>query len=437
MKQEFLKKLNPEGKQASYGAGIPKAPGVYFFRKGRDILYIGKATELKSRIKSYFGKDLIETRGPVILDMVFKSDDLKWEVTDSVLEALILESELIKRYQPKYNTKEKSGKSFNYVCITRDVLPRVVLVRGKELQEKENFSRLTLPRVRGGAYTTKKSPSLYTNVYGPYPHGAQLREAVKIIRRIFPFLDDKSKNYEEFYRQINLLPDLEDTKMYRENIKNINLFFQGKKKKILQNLKKEMASYAKAREFEKAGEIKRQIFALGHINDIALLKNEPLGHPMSKWVSFRIEAYDVAHMSGKNMVGVMTVVENGNAIKSEYKKFKIRTQSGANDTGALTEILDRRFNHLEWRMPDLVVVDGSLAQINVAKKALKNNGLEIPVVSVVKNERHKPVGTKGDSLIARKYEAQILLANSEAHRFAIAYHKDMRGKNFLNLKKKK
>ena len=418
MKSSDLKKLK-----------IPSKPGVYFWKKGRDILYVGKATELKSRVKSYFSKDLIETRGPVILDMVFKSDNIKWLETDSVLEALILEAELIKRYQPKYNTKEKSDKSFNYVGITRDELPRVVLVRGKELQESENFSRLTLPRVRGGTYTTKNSRSLYANTYGPYPHGAQLKEALKIIRRIFPFLDDKSKNYEEFYRQINLVPDLEDTKMYKENIKNINLFFQGKKKKILQNLKKDMASYAKSREFEKASEIKRQIFALQHINDVSLLKLEPNAYSLMP--TFRIEAYDVAHMSGKNMVGVMTVVENGNAVKSEYKKFKIRTQAGANDTGALSEILERRFNHPEWRTPDLVVVDGGVAQMNVAKKTIEKSGFDLNVVSVLKDERHRPKSVLGSRVLALQHQSAILLANSEAHRFAIAYHKDMRNKNFL------
>lgn len=407
---------------------IPSKPGVYFWKKGKDVLYIGKATELKSRVKSYFSKDLIETRGPVVLDMVFKSDNIKWIETDSVLEALILEAELIKKYQPKYNTKEKSDKSFNYVCITRDELPRVVLVRGKELQESENFSRLTLPRVRGGTHTTKNSRSLYANTYGPYPHGAQLKEAIKIIRRIFPFLDDKSKNYEEFYRQINLVPDLEDTKMYKENIKNINLFFRGKKKKILQNLKKEMASYAKSREFEKASEIKRQIFALQHINDVSLLRSDRQTYQASV---FRIEAYDVAHMSGKNMVGVMTVVENGNAVKSEYKKFKIRTQAGANDTGALSEILERRFNHPEWRTPDLVVVDGGVAQINTAKKVIQKSGFDINVVSVLKDERHRPKSVLGSRVLALQHQGAILLANSEAHRFAIAYHKDMRNKNFL------
>lgn len=410
---------------------LPDAPGVYFFRKGKDILYIGKATSLRDRTKSYFTKDLIETRGPILVDMIFKAGKIDWQETDSVLEAIILEANLIKKHQPYYNTKEKSDKSFNYVCVTKEKLPKVVIIRGKNLE-----------------------PSLYNGVYGPYTSPTQLREAVKIIRRIFPFLDEKSKNYMEFYKQINLVPDLDDHKMYLQNIRNIKLFFEGKKKQILRNLKKEMKEYAKGREFEKAGEIKRQIFALQHINDIALLKNSTAGDkifgpapffgrikgnkvgPSDTKISlpaalFRIEAYDIAHMGGKNMVGVMTVMEDGEVVKSEYKKFKIRTQSDANDTGALKEVLERRLAHTEWPYPSLIVVDGGIAQINVAKMALKGVDGQIPVVSVLKDERHKPKDIMGDASFAIKYKREILLANSEAHRFAIAYHKKMRNKNFL------
>src|SRR3989344_605506 len=240
MKQENFKKLR-----------LPDRPGVYFFLKNRKIIYIGKATSLRDRVKSYFGKDLIETRGPILVDMVFRADKIKWQTTDSVLEALILEAELIKKHQPKYNTKEKSDKSFNYVSLTKEKLPKVIIVRGKTLNLK-----------------------IYKKVFGPYPNSSQLKEALKIVRRIFPFLDEKSKNYLEFYRQINLVPDLNDRKLYLQNIRNIILFFSGKKQQIFKNLKKEMKEYAKKREFEKAGEIKRQIFAYSFISDVALLKQD-------------------------------------------------------------------------------------------------------------------------------------------------------------------
>jgi excinuclease ABC subunit C len=419
MKIENLKKLK-----------LPDKPGVYFFYKGKEIVYIGKATSLRDRVKSYFGKDLIATRGPLLVDMIFHSDKIDCRETDSVLEALILEASLIKKYQPKYNTKEKSDKSFNYVVITKEKLPKVVIVRGKDLQQEgKNFSHLTLPRVRGGTYTDRNFSLPASGIYGPFTNGNQLREALRIIRKIFPFLDDKSKNYAEFYRQINLVPDLDDRQMYLQNIRNIKLFLNGKKKNIFKNLKKEMKSYAKMREFEKAGEIKRQLFALQHINDIALLKNDiPVKDHAN---TFRIEAYDIAHMSGKNMVGVMTVIENNVAVKGEYKKFKIRTQIDANDTGALLEVLERRLAHPEWMYPKLIVVDGGVAQLHTAMKVLVKAGIQIPVVSVVKDDRHRAKGILGNKKYATEYESAILLANSEAHRFAIAYHKNMRNKNFL------
>ncbi|MCX6754366.1 MAG: hypothetical protein NTU81_00865 [Candidatus Nomurabacteria bacterium] len=422
---------------------LPKAPGVYFFYKGKDILYIGKATSLADRVKSYFGKDLIVTRGPMLLDMVTIATSIKWKETDSVLEALILEANLIKKYQPKYNTKEKDNKSFNYVCITKDQIPKVLVIRGRYLK-KEN----------------------YQVVYGPFPNGLQLRDAMKIIRRIFPFIDEQSskKNNKEFYKQLGLVPFVESQSFrspticgsggctsktwddstknkfsaasleYKNNIKNLKLFFEGKKKSVIINFKKEMVAAAKKKEFEKAGEIKKRIFALEHINDVALLREEMFGNYIPEnndTLKFRIEAYDIAHMGGSSMVGVMTVIENGELEKGEYKKFIIKTQTKSNDTGALEEVLSRRLRHIEWGLPNLIVMDGSVAQVNVAKAVLDRYQFKIPVVSVVKDDKHKAKAIMGDEVLIKKYKKEILLINTEAHRFAIAFHKLKRNKNFL------
>jgi len=400
MKYESLKKLK-----------LPDSPGVYFFLKSRKVIYIGKATSLKTRTQSYFREDLLKTRGPITAEMVWKADGLKWEETPSVLEALILEANLIKKHQPYYNVKEKDDKSFNYVVITREKLPMVLVVRGRILKSYKG------------------------SVFGPFTSGAQLYEALKILRRIFPFIDDKSskkQNY-EFYKQLGLTPDaLSPSEIYLHNIKYLKLFFNGKKKDIIRDLKKLMMYKAKEKEFEKAQELKKQLFALQHINDISLIKNSLETKIYNREPHFRIEAYDIAHMGGKNMTWVMVVLVDGEAVKSEYRKFKIKTQSNANDTGALAEVLERRLTHTEWPYPGLVVVDGSTAQINTAKKVLAKIGKEIPVVSVVKDERHKPKDIMGDKDFARKYEKEVLLANSEAHRFAIAYHKNMRNRNFLS-----
>jgi len=385
---------------------LPDKPGVYFFKRGGTVLYIGKATSLRDRVRSYMSKSLFDMRGPLVERMAGEATKIDYQITDSVLEAIILEANLIKKHQPYYNTKEKSDKSFNYVCITREQLPKVLIVRGSNLK-----------KISG-------------KIFGPYTSGTQLREAMKIIRKIFPFLDDKSKNYLEFYRQIDLIPDLNNREMYLQNIKNIKLFFQGKKKQIMRNLKKSMIAFAKIKKFEEANEIKRQIFALKHINDIALIQ-DPLPTSPLAGGGDRIEAYDIAHMGGKNMVGVMVVVVDGELEKSEYKKFRIRTQNNANDTGALKEILERRLKHTEWAYPDLIVVDGGVAQLNAAQKVLTRSNLVIDIVSVVKDERHKPKAILGEEDLVKKYKRDILLSNSEAHRFAITYHKKMRGKNFL------
>ncbi len=455
---------------------LPDAPGVYFFlgklppprlagtppRAGGDkILYIGKATSLKDRVKSYFGKDLIETRGPHILDMVFKSGSIKWQETDSVLEALILEANLIKKYKPYYNTKEKDDKSWNYVCITNETLPRVIVERGKNIFTEASQST---PWRRLGKTKQEK----FSAVYGPFTNGGALKEALRIIRRIFPFIDassSKKQNY-QFYRQLGLAPVIpasepesksesiergyriksgmtEGLGQYKNNIKNLKLFFEGKKARILSSLKKEMLAHARRREFEVANEIKKTIFALEHIRDVSLIKEENLEEGRIR--KFRIEAYDIAHMSGQNMVGVMTVVSNGIADTNEYRKFIIRTQKNSNDVGALEEMLSRRFRHSEWGMPDLVVVDGSAAQKNVAGRVLKRYQLKIPVVALVKNDRHKPerilgfsavssrpgLGLKKGPAFSRPLERAILLANAEAHRFGIAFHKKKRSKKFL------
>jgi excinuclease ABC subunit C len=411
---------------------LPDNPGVYIFKKGKEILYIGKATSLRDRTRSYFARDLIVTRGPLILDMTVQADTVLFKETDSVLEALILEAELIKKHQPRYNTREKDNKSWNYVCITREDMPKVLVVRGRNVVQE---------------ITSVK----YQACYGPFINGLQLREAMKIIRRIFPYVDAQSAKRDnfQFYRQLGLTPDVggEEVKnIYKKNIANLKLFFEGKKKKIVQNFKKEMMEYAKRKEFEKAHDVKKRIFALEHINDIALIKEDysktaatekyetdkVLGTYTTPHNSvYRIEAYDIAHMSGKNMVGVMTVVEDGEVAKSEYKKFIIRTQEGSNDTGALEEVLSRRFRHTEWGLPCLVVLDGSTAQLNVAKRVLSRYQFDIPIVAVVKDDKHKAKAIIGDEALIKVHKKSILLSNSEAHRFAITFHKHKRNKIFL------
>ncbi|MBX4209447.1 UvrB/UvrC motif-containing protein [Candidatus Parcubacteria bacterium] len=403
--------------EAFENLNIPDAPGVYFWKRGGTILYIGKATSLRDRVRSYFSADLISARGPRMVDMVFKADSIEWLETDSVLEAMIAEANLIKKHWPDYNVKEKDDRSWNYVVVTHEPFPRVLTVRGRTLDVEKQKKELKV----------RKS-------FGPFTSGSALREALKIIRRMFPFIDrqSSSKYTATFYRQIGLAPDTSDEAArieYQKNIGHIILFFEGKKGKLVRELERDMDACAERLEFEKAAAIKRKIFALEHIQDVALVKEdvETLARGQSAQnPGFRIEAYDVAHMSGKESAGVMTVVCDGETNKDEYRRFKLDPKTGNNDTANLREIIERRLKHPEWRMPDVMVVDGGQGQLNVAEKILRERGAVIPVVSVVKDERHKPADILGDPDIALKHKKAILLANSEAHRFAIAYHRKLR-----------
>lgn len=394
---------------------LPDEPGVYFFYINRKIAYIGKATSLRNRVKSYFSADIGEKRGPLIEKMMAEELDVKFIKTDSVLEALLLEAELIRKHLPDYNTLGKDQKSFNYVVITKEQFPQVLVVRGRELEARIQDLKLQA-------------------TYGPFPSGFELREAMKIIRRIFPYRDYKctpGQGRPCFNYEIGLCPGTcvgtiseED---YKKTVRNIKLFFMGKKKTLVKNLERDMKTAAKAREFEQAEKIKHQIFSLKHINDIALVREKYANtRDVGRNESFRIEAYDISHTAGTNIVGVMTVVEDGEVKKSDYRMFKIRGQKGADDTRALTEVLERRLKHLEWRYPDLIVVDGGQGQYNALEKILNKLEKKNRLVSVVKNMRHKPKDILGDQKIAKKYKKEILLANSESHRFAIKFHRKRR-----------
>ncbi|NTW14114.1 MAG: GIY-YIG nuclease family protein [Candidatus Moranbacteria bacterium] len=423
---------------------LPETPGVYFFLgEDGDILYIGKATSLRDRVRSYFASDIGETRGPKIVRMLDLARTVAWKGIDSVLEALILESRLIKEHQPPYNTFEKDDKSYNHVVITEEDFPRVLLVRGRDLAQ----GKFTAP---------------IRSLFGPFPNGGQLKEAVRIVRRIFPFRDvceparrikdDKkqitgSGNEEReivygrpcFNRQIGLCPGVctgeISVREYGKTIRNIERFFQGKKSDIVRSLTQEMKSAAVDLEFEEADGIKRTIFALGHIHDVSLLSGD-VAEMSGNGNGIRIEAYDVAHLGGKSSVGVMTVYSGNAPDKDSYRKFLLRGKHSGNDLTALEEILRRRVKHAEWPMPDIVAVDGNLLQHGVAERVFGEAGdafAGVRIVGVVKNAKHQPERLVGDGPAIADYRRKILLANAEAHRFAITYHRKRRGKDFFGL----
>ncbi|TXI33839.1 MAG: hypothetical protein E6Q53_02350 [Candidatus Moraniibacteriota bacterium] len=417
---------------------LPETPGVYFFLDHEGtLLYIGKATSLRDRVRSYFVQDVLVTRGPKIRLMLEQIASIAYAETESVLEALILETNLIKAEQPPYNTDAKDNKSFNHIVITKEEFPRVLIVRGRDIEQKK--------------FT---DPVKY--LFGPFPQGGALRDALKIVRHLFPYRDkcvpfigtaahpglnpgSQAPNLVRgralapkpcFNAQLGLCPGVCAGKVtareYGQTINHIRLFFEGHKNTIVKDLEREMKLAAKERRFERAGEIKRTLFGLRHIQDMALIKDD-----IRERHAHRIEGYDVAHLGGAATVGVMTVVEESRPNKQEYRQFKLREKHGGNDLSALGEILTRRLKHLEWPLPEMLVVDGAKLQYEVAERILHEAGLAIPVVGVVKDSRHQPERLIGPESLIERFEKEILLVNSEAHRFALTFHRKRRGKEFL------
>lgn len=400
---------------------LPDNPGVYFFLgKNKKILYIGKATSLKNRVRSYFTNDIKEKRSELIEKMVYEAISVDFTETDSVLEALILETNLIRTHKPHFNTKSKDDKSYNHLVITNEEWPRVLVVRGRDLNQLFDEKEIKYE-------------------FGPFTSGSLFREALKIVRKLFQYYDTKApvgtektkmaRGKIDFNRQIGLYPEICHKESYLRTIRHLKMFFEGKKSAIIKEMEKDMMRLAKAEQFEEAGIIKRKIFALNHIQDIALIKDDYKNFSISS--DSRVEAYDVAHMSGQDMVGVMVVVQNGEAIKSEYRKFKIKSLKQANDPAALKEMLERRLKHTNWPLPALIVVDGNIIQINAAKRVLQAHNLSIKVVSVVKDERHKASKIMADDETIEKHKFDILLSNAEAHRFAIGYYRNLARKSNL------
>lgn len=400
MQRDQLKKLN-----------LPDTPGVYIFRgPKRKILYVGKATSLRDRVRSYFGSDIATTRSSAIAGMVDEAITLTYEETGSVLEALILEANLIKQHQPPYNTRDKDNKSYNYLVLTKEDFPRILVVRGRELFQ--NW--------QGGEVG---------QLFGPYPEGGSLKEAIKIVRKIFPYRDTCTpctvgKQCRPcFNRQLGLCPGVcsgEITKKdYALTVTYIKQLFSGNFKGLKRQLAKDMAIAAKAEAFEQANKLRKQVAALDHIRDVSLIKDDSR---VSSGGGARIEAFDTAHTGGSETVAVMTVVNNGVLIKNAYRKFKIQTATN-DDVASLKEVLTRRLGHPEWTLPRVFVVDGGVAQLRAAERVLKAAGVHVPLVGVVKNDKHKPERLIGDAQSIKAYERDILLANAEAHRFAISWHR--------------
>lgn len=375
---------------------FPQAPGVYFFiGKNNKILYIGRAVNLKKRILNYFQKNF----DPRIGEMISLVKDIKYKKTKNLLEAIILEANLIKKYWPKYNVKDKDDRSFVYIIIPKNEYPKPFIIRGKEL---EKFS------------------STISDIFGPYQSFSLIKSALKIIRRIFPYGICKPFSGKAcFDYQIGLCPGLcigaISKENYQKNIRNLILFLKGENKKLFKNLKKENPD---------------KIKALIHIQDVALIKSDEFIVKLPKHQLLnRIEAYDISHFSGKETVGAMAVLNNGELDKSQYRKFIIK-KAGNNDLLALEEMILRRFNHKEWQMPNLILVDGGLPQVRHISNIFKDKNINIPIIGISKFSGDKLIFQKNIKKSIRNLieisKNDLLKLRDETHRFAISFSRKKR-----------
>ncbi len=374
---------------------ISKKPGVYFWldAKGK-VLYVGRATSLYNRLNQYFSNK-VDIR---IKEMVALAKNIRTIETETLLEAIILEAKYIKKYWPKYNIKDRDDRSFVYVIISKKDWAYPIIVRGKNLAK---FS----------------SDDNY--IFGPYQSAILLKNALSIIRRIFPYGTCRPNSGQAcFDYQIGLCPGSclgkINKKDYNKNIKSIVLLLSGQKSTLLKKLSLDNPNQAKA---------------LKHLQDVSLLERDK---NLSDIGFNRIEAYDISHLSGQEAYGSMIVFNSrGEADKAEYRLFKIKNEFLNDDLRALSEVLNRRLKHQDWFYPDLILIDGGRPQVDflspIFKKYKINN-----VVGLSKFSGDELVflktATKDFKDKVLKIKNILLQARDEAHRFANFARKKAFGK---------
>ena len=459
-------------------ARLPKSPGVYAIQNGKEILYIGKAANIRERIKGHFQQP--GYKDYLFLDKIKKIGFIK---TDSEIEALVLEANLIKKYQPKYNVIWRDDKNYFFVGITKEDFPRIF------------WTHQPLREVRMTKYeVTKKSSKssdfkLQTSYVGPFVNGKALKQTLKVLRKVFPYrscgaiptrpclwyhlgrcpapclIKTPKENLRFPTGQAKLATQIQMVidRMKREcqrNAESVFKIFQGKKNQVLKNLKKEMKRTSKTQDFEKAAKLRDQAEALERI-----LENTKIFSPEKTTVESRswqylmvvwrkvekelkeilrsnrgvsrIEAYDVSNIQGQMATGAMVTFIKGKPEKNFYRRFKIKIEGKPNDIAMLKEILFRRFNHPEWPFPDLILIDGGIAQLNAALKCKMQNAKckMIKVMALAKRKNELFIeGQKNPILLKtlpREIFNLILQLRDEAHRFAISYHKKLREKDLF------
>jgi len=401
---------------------LPKSAGVYCFKANGKILYIGKAANIQERVKNHFQES--SYRDGFFMNKVkkvgyFKTDSEFAEPSvhltshptsrGSEIEALILEANLIKKYQPKYNIVWRDDKNYFYVAITKEDLPRVLIVHQK--REKAEY-------------------------LGPFVEGTSLKRTLTFLRRAFPYYTAKKHPKTGcLWCSLKLCPGPNpDKKDYQKNIRNLITVLKGKSKNALKNLKKEMKRASTGQNYERAAKIRDQLRVLEKVilharvlEPAFLTEKKKLPLPFQ-----RVEAYDISNIQGQEATGSLVTFIDGYPEKNLYRKFKIKIEGKPNDVAMIKEVLKRRLKHQEWPLPDLILIDGGKPQLNAAKSVVKNK-VKVMAIAKKKNElyvegKKKPMLLK---TLPREIFNLILQLRDEAHRFAISYHRRLRKRVLL------
>ena len=429
---------------------LPNLPGVYLMRNSAaQIIYVGKARDLKKRVSSYFASPARLTGKTQALISEVRHVD--YVVSASEREALVLERRLIRRYNPTYNIMWKDDKSYPYVALTMG----------------EDFPRIYLTRRK------KRDGTIY---FGPYSSVNGVRNLLKWAwrKKLFPLrpcdydLNDKNPLPYQKVRSCLYLHTAEcpapcrgkiSARDYKSIVKQARWFFEGKQEKILRELERNMKRSSKNLQFEQAAAMRDHINTLRHMSEPVTFRKMTEGdlagkiretralEDLTKALKLskppaRIECFDISHIQGVETVASMVRFYLGQPDKSQYRKFIIRDVRGVDDFKAMSEVVGRRYSRLKKEgkpFPDLILIDGGKGQLASALAALKKIDVKgVSAAALAKKEEEiflpqssEPIRLPADS------PALLLLRRirDEAHRFAIIFHRFRRKKKALGINK--
>lgn len=427
---------------------LPKEPGVYFHKNAEGtIIYVGKAAKLQNRVRQYFQKSRV--RDPKTDALIAEIDDFDYMVVESEIEALFLEAEMIRRYMPQYNILLRDDKSMSYIRISYDSDYPTVSITRRPLDD-------------GARY------------FGPYFSALTTRQALKVLRKAFPFATSRmhSQKRANLHYHLGLDPGLEEGKTslteYRANLRKLMAVIEGKKSAVEKELQRDMKAHAKAHEFEKAARLRNQIYYLNNLNKQVIFSDKEFmdiskDHALGELVSLlnlpgfprRIEGYDVSHMQGSDVVASMVVFTNGVSNKAEYRKFKTKKDHN-NDFYNMNETIKRRLsekNIKAWGKADLFLIDGGKGQLDAALKARDEMSCEkLVFIGLAKREEQivihrtrsniavntdvlKELGgytteSADYTLVSLPHATNLIKLlqriRDESHRFAVSYHSTLK-----------